>query len=57
MTFEETLLHLKIDGWCLIEDVIPQKKVDEIRQSVEETTYTEGVHTGIEGVATRKGFC
>lgn len=56
MTINEMLLHLKIDGWYVIEDVIPQEKVDEVRQSVEETTYAKGSQVGVGGVASRKGL-
>ena len=34
----------------------PKRKSIRIRQSVEETTYAEGIQVGIEGVATRKGL-
>ena len=32
MTLEETQLHLKVDGWCVIEEVIPEDKVDRRRR-------------------------
>ena len=56
MTIEKMLLHLKIDGWCMVEAVIPDNRVDAIRESVEATTYAKGGQTGIKGVATRKGL-
>ena len=31
MTVESALLHLKINGWCVAENVIPQDEVDAIR--------------------------
>ena len=37
MTVQEILLHLKLDGWCVIDGVIPSDKVDAIRESVEAT--------------------
>ena len=33
MTIEQILLHLKIDGFCVVEDVIPEGEVDAIRES------------------------
>ena len=37
MTVEETLFHLKLHGWCLIENVIPAAEVNGVRQSIEAT--------------------
>ena len=37
MTVEETLFHLKLHGWCLIENVIPAAEVNGVRQSIETT--------------------
>ena len=56
MTVESTLLHLAINGWCVIEEVIPEDKVEAIRESVEKTVETHGTYTGVEGVGTRKGL-
>ena len=40
MTVDEILLHLKIDGWCVIEGVIPEDDVDAVRNSVSSTTVS-----------------
>lgn len=37
MTVDEIVLHLKLDGWCVLDGVIPSDKVDAIRDSVEAT--------------------
>ena len=35
MQLERLLLHLKLDGWCVVEDVIPADQIEHVRQSVE----------------------
>ena len=44
MTVEETLFHLKLHGWCLIENVIPESAVRGVRRSIEATAeaYARG---------------
>ena len=37
MTAEETLLELRLHGWCLIDNVIPKSEVDAVRRSIEAT--------------------
>ena len=37
-TLEEQLLQLKLDGWCVVEEVIPAEKVDAVRESVAAAT-------------------
>ena len=56
MTIDQMLGYLRINGWCVIPDVIPQAQIASIRESVEETTYSHGIRTGTDGVATRKGL-
>ena len=56
MAVESALLHLEINGWCVVEGVIPEDKVDSIRESVEKTVETHGTYTGVQGVGTRKGL-
>ena len=34
MSLEETLRRLEIDGFCVLEGIIPDDKVDDIRESV-----------------------
>jgi hypothetical protein len=33
-TLEEQLLRLKLDGWCVVDDVIPADEVDAVRESI-----------------------
>ena len=35
---EEQLLRLKLDGWCVVEEVIPAHAVDSVRESVQAST-------------------
>lgn len=37
-TLEEQLLHLKLDGWCVVRNVIPEKEVPAVRESVAAAT-------------------
>ena len=37
MTLEQTLLHLRIDGYCVIEGIIPPGEVDAVRESMVNT--------------------
>ena len=53
---EEALLHLRVDGWYVVEGVIPEDQVEVIRESVEGTVTSHGIFTGVEGVGTRKGL-
>ena len=34
---EQLLLHLKTDGWCVLEGVVPAAEVESVRRSVEDT--------------------
>ena len=58
MTIEEILLHLKLDGWCVIDGVIPPDKGDAIRASVEATVAADSKGPGgrVEGVGSTKGL-
>ena len=35
---EEQLLRLKLDGWCVVDNVIPEDKVAAVRESVAAST-------------------
>ncbi|MAG35775.1 MAG: phytanoyl-CoA dioxygenase [Dehalococcoidia bacterium] len=52
---EEKVARLRLDGWCVLEDVIPPDKADAVRASVESTATTHG-SVDDRGVATRKGL-
>ena len=56
MVIEEMLGCLRIDGWCVVPDVIPQDQIAPIRKIVEETTYAHGIKTRADGVAACKGL-
>ena len=56
MVIEEMLVCLRIDGWCVVPDVIPQDQIAPIRKNVEETTYAHGIKTRADGVAACKGL-
>ena len=57
MSIEEALLHLKVDGWYIVDGVIPEGKVDAVRQSVEATAASHGVREcEVEGVLTTRGL-
>ena len=38
MSLDQALQHLKIDGWYVMEGVIPENEVDAVRESVERST-------------------
>ena len=51
MNVEKILMHLKMDGFCVVEGVIPRDKVDAVRGSVEATVAesgTKGRTTGVD---------
>ena len=56
MVIEEMLGCLRIDGWCVVPDVIPKVQIAPIRKNVEETTYAHGIKTRADGVAACKGL-
>ena len=56
MTIDEILLRLDIDGWCVVEGVIPEDKVDAIRESVEEATISKGKSQTYTGVVSARGI-
>ena len=41
-TVEDLLLHLKVDGWCMIEGVVPEDEVDDVRERVVRTVASPG---------------
>ena len=40
MSLENHLLHLQVEGWCIVKGVIPVEEVDGVRRSVEKTVTT-----------------
>ena len=56
MTIDEILLHLDIDGWYVVEGVIPEDEVDVIRESVEAATVSKGQSRTYTGVVSARGI-
>ncbi len=50
MTFQEILQHIEIDGWCVVEGVIPEAQIGPIRQEIEAVTAAQGVSRTYQGV-------
>ena len=55
-SIDEALLHIKVDGFCLLDAVIPAGEVDAVRRSVEATVESKGRTTLVQGAKTRKGL-
>lgn len=55
MKIDEILLRLKIDGWCMVEKVIPKVKVDAVRGEAEAATLAKGVSRTYEGLHSARG--
>ena len=56
MKIEETLRRLKIDGWCVVNDVIPKDVVGSIRRSVAKTAGYDDNNKGVMGVGASTGL-
>lgn len=56
MSIQETLLHLRIDGWHVEKGIIPKAKVEAVRESVYSTTLAEAGTGAIEGVESSTGL-
>ena len=52
----QALMHLDLQGWYVLEDVIPADRVGEICQHVEETVSRHGTGKNIQGLGSRKGL-
>ena len=56
ISIDEALLHLRVDGFFLLDAVIPAGEVDAVRRSVEATVASKGRTTLIQGAKTCKGL-
>ena len=56
MTLQDILLHLRVDGWCVIPNVIPASRVDATRSSVEATAEKLARAGKSDGVRSVKGL-
>ena len=56
MSLDQALQHLKIDGWYVMEGVIPESEVDAVRQSVERSTLVHCNPNAPDGIGHVPGF-
>ncbi len=56
LTLEQTLARLELQGWCVLEGVIPSDKVALIRQRVESAVQNHGTFNELKGQGARKGL-
>ena len=56
MSIDEALLHIKVDGFCILDGVIPADKVGAVPRSIEATVGSSGRTTLVKGAKTRKGL-
>jgi hypothetical protein len=56
MNLDEALLHLKLDGWCVLDGIIPPSQVAAIRQSVQSAVESGGSSVSLAGVGARTGL-
>ena len=56
MNLEKALHHLKLDGWCVLEGIIPPSQVGDIRRSVQSAVESSGGSARIQGVGARTGL-
>ena len=50
MNMDQMLLHLRIDGWCVLEGIIPDSNVEAVRKSVEATVAAHRSSNAPEGI-------
>ena len=56
MSLDQALQHLKMDGWCVMEGIIPENEVDAVRESVERTTGVHGNPDAPDAIGHVPGF-
>ena len=56
MNLDGALLHLKVDGWCVVEGVIPVNRVEAVRKSVERSVAAHGNSNAPHGIGHVSGF-
>ena len=56
LTLEQALARLKLQGWCVLEGVIPSDEVELIRQRVESAVQNHGTFDELKGQGARKGL-
>ena len=55
-SIDEALRHISVDGFCILEGVVPAGEIDAVRRSIEATVERSGRTTLIQGAKTRKGL-
>ncbi len=53
---KELALHLYVDGWYVLDEVIPRDKVGAVRESVKETVVRNAMPGSSKGIANRPGL-
>ena len=56
MSLNQALQHLKTDGWYVMEGIIPENKVDAVRESVEQSTLEHRNPKAPDGIGHVPGF-
>ncbi len=56
MNLQQRLLRLQMDGWCVIEGVIPEEEVDGVRESVERSTLAHRNPNAPDGIGHVSSF-
>ena len=56
MLVEDILLRLRLDGWCVVEKIIPEDLVDAVRREAEEATEAKGASRTYEGLRSAWGI-
>ena len=56
MNIDEILQRLEIDGWCVVEGVIPEDKVGTVRVEAEAATTAKGVSKTYQGLHSARGI-
>lgn len=56
MSLDQALQHLKIDGWYVMEGVIPENEVDAVRESAERSTIVHRNPKAPDGIGHVPGF-
>ena len=56
MSLDQALQHLKMDGWYVMEGIIPEDEVDTVRESVERSTIVHCNPDAPDGIGHVPGF-
>ena len=56
MNLDKALHHLNLDGWCVLEGIVPESRVRDIRRSVQSAVESSGRSVNLQGVGARTGL-